>query len=74
MGSHTSKHERQTEGSDASGSHKLPKDSSRESLREEEMGGVRDANLNVVVREPLDKRDAWGHMARVVHEKYASEW
>lgn len=76
MGSHHSKHERQAEGSEASSSHKRSKDYRREHLQEEDEETEEVVVRNVVVREPLDKRDPWGHMARVVHDKHGSdhEW
>jgi hypothetical protein len=73
MGSRSSKLERQSEDSGASGSHKVSKKPSKENenLREEHTDiTIKDANLNVVDRKPLDKRDPWGHMAAVVHSKH----
>jgi hypothetical protein len=76
MGSHSSKAEadRQPEGAGASGSHKLSKKHSKENLREQQDTDIvgRDANMDVQEREPLDKRDPWGHMAKVVHSRHGS--
>jgi hypothetical protein len=72
MGSRSSKLERQSEDSGASGSRKVSKKPSKEkeNLREEHTEIIKDANLNIVDRKPLDKRDPWGHMAAVVHSKH----
>jgi hypothetical protein len=81
MGSHSSKADREPEGSGASGSHSNEPVSRRLSKRGLDKGKAReehsdaiikDANLNVIHREPLDKRDPWGHMARVVHSRHSS--
>jgi len=84
MGSHSSKTDREyeeyeeydTQGSRSkrSGSRKNSKRSSDKGKAREEDKDiiVRDANLNIVDREPLDKRDMWGDMARVVHSRNSS--
>jgi hypothetical protein len=72
MGSHPSKADRQPEGSGASGSHKLAKKHSKENLQEQQDTDIvrKDTTTDVQDREPLDKRDPWGHMAKVVHSRH----
>jgi hypothetical protein len=81
MGSHSSKADRRSEDygsqgsrSHESGSRKKSKDSPDKGKARELDAEVtvKDTNLNVIDREPLDKKDAWGRMAKVVHSRHSS--
>jgi hypothetical protein len=74
MGSRPSKNNRQPDDFGASGSRKASRnDVNKGKAREEETDAFfRDADFKEFAREPLDKRDPWGHMARVVHSRHSS--
>jgi hypothetical protein len=81
MGSHSSKADRRSEDSGSQGSQSHESGSRKKSKGSPDKGKarevdaeviVKDANLNVIDREPLDKKDIWGNMAKVVHSRHSS--